>query len=110
LAITIKEESKNILKINAYGSISSQNSYDMQNEVMKMLKENHHIIFDCRDLTYISSSGIGSLLFIKSKIKKLNGDIFLINPQEKVNSIFSTMGVSDILYQYDKAMSIISDS
>ncbi len=107
LSLEIENEESSVITVKTKGTINSQNSYALQNELLKLLKEEVFIIFDCKELTYITSSGIGSLLFIKNKIKKMNGDIFLTNPQAKVSSVLSSMGVSDILYEYSEILNKI---
>jgi len=110
LSFFIEEDREKFLFIRLVGAINSQNSYIFQNEILKILGERLFVIFDCKDLTYLTSSGIGAFLFIKNKLKKNNGGVFIINPQPKVVAILGSMGVTDMVEDYKKILKIIENT
>ena len=52
------------------------------------------IIFDCSELTYISSIGMGSFPVLLSTAKHEGGGIVLLRPQAKVYDVFQLLGFS----------------
>lgn len=111
LNLTIEEESEKFLRIKLSGTLNSQNSYSFQNEILKILKDKQFIIFNCEELTYLTSSGIGAFLFIRNKLRdNNNGNAFLIKPQHKIISILGSMGVVNMIEEYEKILKIIENN
>ncbi|HOJ62803.1 MAG TPA: STAS domain-containing protein [Spirochaetota bacterium] len=110
LSLIIEKEEEKFLVIALKGQINSQNSYSFQNEILNILKDTPFIIFDCKELNYITSSGIGAFLFIRNKLRNNNGNVFLINPQPKILSILGSMGVVNMIEEYNKILKIIESS
>ncbi|MDD5067641.1 MAG: STAS domain-containing protein [bacterium] len=57
-----------------------------ENEINKGVK---FIVIDMKDLTYIDSSGIGSLINLMSKLRSISGQICLMNMRQDIERIFS---------------------
>lgn len=110
LSFFIEKKDEKSIFIKLIGSINSQNSYLFQNEIIKILDNRLFVIFDCEELSYLTSSGIGAFLFIKNKLRKSNGNLFIINPQPKIIAILGTMGVTDMVEDYSKIEKIIKNS
>lgn len=54
------------------------------------------ILMDCRDLTYISSAGLGAIMGLIEPVREKGGDILLCNLQKNVYSIFDTLGFTQL--------------
>jgi len=56
------------------------------------------ILIDCRELSYISSAGLGAIMGLIDTVRENRGDILLCSLQENVLLIFDTLGFTE-LYQ-----------
>ena len=69
-------------------------------ELEKVIGENltgvENLVFDMKDMSYISSAGLGVLLVAQKKMN-LQGQMKLINVNDYVMEIFEVTGFSDIL-------------
>lgn len=64
-------------------------------------KERFNILVNCKDLTYISSAGLGVFMAYIEDVRKHNGDIKLSNMNSKVYNIFDLLGFP-LLYDIAK--------
>jgi anti-anti-sigma factor len=64
------------------------------NTILAPLIENGsgRIVIECKDLTYIASSGLRILLSILKSVKKNGGKLTLRNVNDNVKKIFSLTG------------------
>ncbi len=51
-----------------------------------------NIVVNCKDLTYISSAGLGVFMAYIEDVRKNNGDIKLSNMSPKVYNVFDLLG------------------
>jgi anti-sigma B factor antagonist len=64
------------------------NSYKLKDLLLKMIKkEIKAFIINLENTKYIDSSGIGTLIFISSTIKKLNLKLAIINIQGTIKKV-----------------------
>jgi anti-sigma B factor antagonist len=72
-------------------------------EVLQNLIENSHfnIVVNCRDLSYISSAGLGVFMAFIEDVRKNKGDIKLTNMSAKVYNVFDLLGFP-LLYEIFK--------
>lgn len=85
-----KIENENLI-INLEGRIDSNNVAEIENEAVKIVKENsaNEIIFDVENLTYISSAGLRFLMKCKKTSKK---NIQIVNASKDVYEILEMTG------------------
>lgn len=77
------------------GYIDTYNSVYFQKQVNKIVAAGFvNIIFNCSNLNYVSSTGIGSFTAFLKLVKPKNGDIVLLNIQPKVYEVFQLLGFS----------------
>lgn len=57
------------------------------------------IVLDFREVPYIDSSGIGEILRLYKKMRDLDGELILINPNRKLRDLFK-------MYRFEKFMTI----
>lgn len=91
---TTKENDKIIIAVD--GRIDSTTAKDFESAIKKDVTENSDLIFDFRDLAYISSAGLRILLGTQ-KLMSRQGKMKIINVNEVVNEIFEVTGFSYIL-------------
>ena len=77
------------------GYIDTYNSVYFQKQVNKIVSSGFvNIIFNCSNLNYVSSTGIGSFTAFLKLVKPKNGDIVLLSIQPKVYEVFQLLGFS----------------
>lgn len=91
---TTKENDKIIIAVD--GRIDSTTAKDFESAIKKDVTENSDLIFDFKDLAYISSAGLRILLGTQ-KLMSRQGKMKIINVNEVVNEIFEVTGFSYIL-------------
>ena len=84
-----------VLTIFLKGKINSSNSDEVEQEIDAILSgaQFKSIVFDLRELEYISSVGLRILL----RIKKQNDDIKMVNVSNDVYEIFDMVGFTSFL-------------
>ena len=82
-----------ILTLN--GRIDTDNSIFFQKHVQKLVEAGFtRLIFNCGDLEYVSSTGIGSFTSFLKALKPKGGDLVLLEIQPKVYEVFQLLGFS----------------
>lgn len=61
----------------------------------------YNIVVNCRDLSYISSAGLGVFMAFIEDVRKHSGDIKLTNMSPKVYNVFDLLGFP-LLYEIFK--------
>ena len=75
---------------------------DLWDAFYKLMTENKfNIVVNCRDLSYISSAGLGVFMAYVEDVRKNKGDIKLTNMTPKVYNVFDLLGFP-ILYEIFK--------
>lgn len=86
----------NTIIIAVEGRVDSTTAKDFEAAIKKDVNENSELIFDFKDLAYISSAGLRILLGTQKLMSK-QGKMKIINVNETVNEIFEVTGFSYIL-------------
>jgi len=82
-----------VLVLNGY--IDTYNSTLFQNRVQRAIDEGYiRLIFNCKGLQHISSTGIGSLTVFLKAVKSQGGDIILLDIQSEVYEVLQLLGFS----------------
>ena len=89
-----KEGSK--LTITLEGRLDTTTAPELETELKTALDGVTELVFDIKDLAYISSAGLRVLLSAQ-KVMNKQGDMVVKNVSEEVNEIFEVTGFSDIL-------------
>lgn len=77
------------------GYIDTYNSNFFQKKIQKVFDAGYtKLIFICAQLTYVSSTGIGSFTSFLKTVKPKGGDIVLLQIQPKVFEAFQLLGFS----------------
>lgn len=81
--------------LNLKGFLDTYNSADFQREVNKLIESGYiKILFNCSELNYVSSTGIGAFTSFLKSVKQKNGNIVLAFLQPKVYEVFQLLGFS----------------
>jgi anti-anti-sigma factor len=75
------------------GELNTAASAEVKNTLTPLIENGSgNIVIECKDLTYIASSGLRILLSILKSVKTNGGKLTLRNVNDKVNKIFSLTG------------------
>ncbi len=61
------------------------------------------VIIDFREVPFIDSSGIGEILRLFKHMREANGEVVLMNPNQKLRELFS-------MYRFEQFMKIIDEA
>ncbi len=77
------------------GFIDTYNSSFFQTKVTKIVAFNYKaLIFDCKNLSYVSSTGIGAFINLWKAIRLQGGNFVFLDVQSKVMEVFQLLGFS----------------
>ena len=72
-----------------------------EQNISSVIKGNKNVIIDCKDLTYINSFGLRSLLMLVKNMSKVNGLLVFCNLNDKVKTIFQITGFIHLFLVYN---------
>jgi anti-sigma B factor antagonist len=79
------------------GPLDSYTSPDFEDYINRLLeKKIVFILFDGSKMEYVSSEGIGLLLFLQKKISEANGFFVIFNLPEEISTLYSLLGFDKI--------------
>jgi anti-sigma B factor antagonist len=94
-----QRDSEGVSVIELKGYLDAHTAPDLENAFQKLLTEKkYNIIVNCRDLSYISSAGLGVFMAYVEDVRKNQGDIKLTNMTPKVYNVFDLLGFP-VLYE-----------
>jgi anti-anti-sigma factor len=90
------------------GYIDTYNSTSFQKRVQRAIGAGFiRLIFNCNDLNYVSSTGIGSFTAFLKAVKPKGGDLVLLEVKPKVYEVFQLLGFSQFFTMKDTLKSSI---
>ena len=99
--IDIRESNAvNVLDLKGY--LDAHTAPELEKTFQKLLEgRKFSIVVNCKELTYISSAGLGVFMAYIEDVRKNNGDIKLSNMSPKVYNVFDLLGFP-LLYDITK--------
>lgn len=84
------------------GRIDTGNFNEFEKEITKILDEGTtNLVLNCKDLNYISSSGLRVFLIAQKRLTVAKGKLHLSNMQPSIKEIFDISGFSTIFKIYE---------
>ncbi len=101
-----EHDSIQVLELKGY--LDAHTAPKLEEAFQNLLKsERYNIVVNCRDLSYISSAGLGVFMAYIEDVRKHRGDIKLSNMTPKVFNVFDLLGfplLYDILKDEQEAV------
>lgn len=95
-------EMSNINVIDLKGYLDAHTAPELEDAFQKLVAERKYkIIVNCKDLSYISSAGLGVFMAFIEDVRNNQGDIKLSNMSSKVFNVFDLLGFP-LLYDITK--------
>jgi anti-anti-sigma factor len=89
LRVMSDEKSAGVYVVSPVGSLDTNTYSTLQQEVESLLQESPQvIIFDLKELNYISSSGVSVILMARKVMKSNEGEVLLVNMQPQIEKVF----------------------
>ena len=91
MALTVRsiEQTIGVFKVSPSGSLDSNTSPVLEKKINNLLDSAAKaIVFDLKDLAYITSAGIRVMIITKKAMEKRQGKFAVINPQPQVEKVF----------------------
>jgi anti-anti-sigma factor len=89
LTVTSKEREAGVVTVCPAGSLDSNTYQILEDRLALIRKANPRtIIFDLKDLTYISSAGVRVFVGIRKAMKTTGGTVALANLQPQIRKVF----------------------
>jgi anti-sigma B factor antagonist len=86
-------ETNNINVLDLKGYLDAHTAPDLESMFQKLLEgKKYNIVVNCKDLTYISSAGLGVFMAFIEDVRKNKGDIKLTSMTPKVFNVFDLLG------------------
>ncbi len=94
-------QNKDIMAVVLSGDLDEDNcEYVLDCVKDEILEGRRKLILDCADLEFISSMGLGMLVRVSARMKKLGGDVKLAAVQNAVAQVLTVVGLSRIFQIY----------
>ncbi len=91
--VTIRARDNNIHVLELKGYLDAHTTPVLEDAFQKMLNEKkYRIIVNCKEMSYISSAGLGVFMGFIEDVRAGNGDIKLSDMSPKVFNIFDLLG------------------
>ena len=73
-------------------------SFPKMEETLNNLFEGGNLLYivDCKNLVYISSAGLGTLMGFAKKLRENNGDLKIIHLSNKIHNIMDVLGFTTV--------------
>ncbi len=95
-----EREQVQVLELKGY--LDAHTAPKLEEAFQTLLKNQHFdIVVNCKDLSYISSAGLGVFMAYIEDVRKNKGDIKLSNMSSKVYNVFDLLGFP-LLYEITK--------
>lgn len=95
-----KLEAKNtdeFLVLYPQGELDVYNTKKFKEKSIKFYeKDKKDILFDCKDLEYLDSTGLGSLIYILKEVEKNNNKIVIENLNPSIMKLFKITKLEDM--------------
>ncbi len=89
LTVRLNEKSTGVFTLFLEGSIDTNTHKTLEDKVDLVLRSAARVIvFDMKDVEYISSAGVRVVLKARKVLKKQNGQAMLVNLQPQVKKVF----------------------
>lgn len=87
--MSIKTEDIKIIKYDTH--IDHTNAVKLQEEIDKILSNYKYLILDFKDVPYISSTGIGMLIYMNKIINNIGGKMYLVNCNNEISTLLNVI-------------------
>ena len=93
--VDISGKDYSLIELSGFLDAHTVNSFETRLE--EILQDGpSRVVIDLKELNYISSAGIGAMMALTQRLRRENGDLVLLRPNEKVFKILDLLGFTKI--------------
>ncbi len=90
------DEVNKTISFNIVGELDVHNVKGLKSSIMELLdNKNWTYVLDMKEVTYLDSSGLGMLVYLKKEIIKKEGKLQIINLNDPVLNVFKLTKLDD---------------
>ncbi len=93
LQVKIEEREPGVYVVAPAGEVNTDTYLELENKVNGILPTAKAVIFELKDMTYISSMGLSVLFRVKQKLAGQEAKFLWVHPQPQVQKVFDVMKV-----------------
>jgi anti-sigma B factor antagonist len=95
----------------ANGRIDSYTAPELEEAMNQLIeKGQYNIIFDMRDVTFVSSAGWWALIRVQKEVKKMNrGELILVHMDERIQESMDLVGITPYFTVYDTLIDAVGN-
>lgn len=86
-----------VLTVKITGRLDTSNTQACATELLPQLEGVQTVVFDCKDLVYISSAGLRVLIQVKKQMNHSQGDVLVRHLSPEIQEVFKMTGFDTIL-------------
>ncbi len=87
-----KADKDEIYIIHINGPLNGQTASDFEENILNLINNNIiHIIIDAHHLSYTSSEGIGTIIYLAKKLSSMRGELLVASPSSELSSLFELL-------------------
>ena len=102
IALSKVDEVPECIVVSLAGYIDTYNSRFFQKQIDRVMESGFSkIIFNCAELSYLSSTGIGAFMVFVKTLRQKDGGIVLLQPQSRVYEVFQLLGFTQFFAKKD---------
>ncbi len=95
-------ENSDVQIIDLKGYLDAHTAPEFENAIQQIINNKQYkIIVNCKNLSYISSAGLGVFMAYIEEVRKNKGDIKITNASPKIYNVFDILGFP-MLYEITK--------
>lgn len=110
LTFTTTDRDPDIIILGLNGELDPYSTPDFVACVEDMIEKGHRrIIVDCADLKYVSSVGLGALVRVHARMKKLDGDVKVTGLRGPVADVFRITMLFKVFSMFESIDDAVAD-
>ena len=95
--------------IQVSGEINVENCTFLKNEIMNKVEQSASFLLDFRNVTYIDSTGIGTLMAMSDLVNKRGGRIKLVGLRQSIMRILELVNAANMFDFYERSEDALQD-
>ncbi|MCK4957274.1 MAG: STAS domain-containing protein [Candidatus Cloacimonetes bacterium] len=107
MKVILEKAKEGVGLVKIVGRIDGSNEERFKKTFSSFLEEYNRFVFDCGELEYIDSSGLGAILSCLKNATKQDGDVYIANIQAKPRMLFEITRAYKIFEIFDDVQSAI---
>jgi anti-sigma B factor antagonist len=93
LDIKIREREPGVYLVGITGEVNTETAPELEKKVRGILPQSKALVFELKDMTYISSMGLSVFFRLKQAIEEKQGTLLFVEPQAQIQKVFDAMKV-----------------